>query len=88
MLRRAGLVLAVTCWMAALPVMTPSVAVAADGAAAEESVKPPVEKNRFMWVIEVSGFIGFVILCLSGYFVATVVKLFMKMKPEVAAPRP
>jgi biopolymer transport protein ExbB len=85
MLRRAGLVLAVICWMAALPAMTPSVAVAQEKAAAEEGVKRP-ERSRFIWVVESSGFIGFVIVCLSGYFVATVIKLFMKMKPEVAAP--
>ncbi len=85
MLRRAGLVLAVMCWMAALPAMTPSVAVAQEKAAAEEGVKRP-ERSRFIWVVESSGFIGFVIVCLSGYFVATVIKLFMKMKTEVAAP--
>lgn len=83
MLRRVGLVLTVMCWMAALPAMTPSVAVAQEKAS--EEVRKP-EKNRFVWVLESSGFIGVVILCCSGYFVATVIKLFMKMKPEVAAP--
>jgi biopolymer transport protein ExbB len=68
--------------MAALPAMTPSVAMAQEKA--PEEVKK--EKNRFIWVVESSGFIGFVIVCCSGYFVATVIKLFMKMKPEVAAP--
>ena len=83
MLRRVGLALTVMCWMAALPAMTPSVAVAQEKAS--EEVKKP-EKNRFVWVLESSGFIGIVLLCCSGYFVATVIKLFMKMKPELAAP--
>jgi biopolymer transport protein ExbB len=72
--------------MTALPVMTPSVALAEEKAASEEGSKVPQQKNRFMWVIESSGFIGVVLLCCSGYFVATVIKLFMKMKNEVAAP--
>lgn len=46
----------------------------------------PVHKSRFMWFIRSSGLIGFFILLLSMYFIATIIKLFMEMKMSVAAP--
>lgn len=53
-----------------------------DGAAA------PVQKeqNYLIWIAETSGLIGAVLLVLSLYFVATVVRMFMELRPEVAAP--
>src|SRR5689334_21514524 len=44
------------------------------------------EKNFLMWIIEVSGLIGLVLLILSIYFVATVVRMFMELRPEVFTP--
>lgn len=38
------------------------------------------------WFIRSSGLIGLFILALSIYFVATVIRLFMEIRPEVAAP--
>lgn len=46
----------------------------------------PEEKNFLMWIIEVSGLIGLVLLLLSIYFVATVVRMFMELRPEVFTP--
>ncbi|MGE5191274.1 MAG: MotA/TolQ/ExbB proton channel family protein [Deltaproteobacteria bacterium] len=44
------------------------------------------EKNFLVWIIEVSGIIGLVLLILSIYFVATVVRMFMELRPEVFTP--
>jgi biopolymer transport protein ExbB len=57
---------------------------AAPAAAAEGGHAP--QKSRFLWVIYSSGVIGLFILCLSIYFVATVIRLFIEMRPEVAMP--
>ena len=88
MLRRACLVLVVFCWFATVMAMKPSVATAAEEKPTAAAAAPEARGGGsfIMWVLRSSGFIGFVILCCSGYFVATVIKLFMKMKPEVAAP--
>ena len=43
-------------------------------------------KSRFWWVIYSSGFIGALILGLSVYFVATVIRLFMELRLDVAMP--
>jgi biopolymer transport protein ExbB len=58
---------------------------AADAAPTE---KAPVKESEsvFLWVIKVSGFIGLFILCLSIYFVATISRLFIEMRPVVAMP--
>src|SRR6476661_9587113 len=45
---------------------------------------PP--QSRFLWVIHSSGVIGAVILGLSIYFVATVIRLFIELRPEMAMP--
>jgi biopolymer transport protein ExbB len=42
--------------------------------------------NYFVWLVETSGLIGAVIFLLSMYFVATTVRLFMELKPEVVSP--
>ena len=44
------------------------------------------QKNFLMWIIEVSGLIGLVLLVLSIYFVATTVRMFMELRPEVFTP--
>ena len=62
----------------------PAAAAAAAPAAAKAA---PVEQQSMVWwIIETSGFIGFVILVLSIYFVATVTRLFLEMRMKVAAP--
>jgi len=57
-----------------------------EGAGGGEAVEPKQNKSYFMWFIESSGFIGLVILILSIYFVSTVGRLFIEMRPQVAAP--
>jgi len=57
---------------------------AAPAAPAEGGHTPP--KSRFLWVVYSSGVIGLFILCLSIYFVATVIRLFIELRPEVAMP--
>jgi biopolymer transport protein ExbB len=46
----------------------------------------PPKKSFLMWVIEVSGFIGLVILLCSIYFVAQVSRLFYEFRLPVAVP--
>jgi biopolymer transport protein ExbB len=64
----------------------------AGGAAAPEAAAAPARpahtppKSRFLWVIYSSGIIGAFILGLSIYFVATVIRLFIELRPEVAMP--
>jgi biopolymer transport protein ExbB len=48
----------------------------------------PEQKSVLWWFIETSGAIGAVILLLSIYFVATVARLFLELRPKVAAPPP
>src|SRR5436190_1623168 len=44
------------------------------------------EKNFLIWVAEVSGLIGVVLLALSIYFVAVTARMFMELRPEVLTP--
>lgn len=46
----------------------------------------PSSQSYLLWVIRSSGAIGALILLLSLYFVATVTRLFMELRPAVAAP--
>ena len=56
-------------------------------AAPSESGPAPSEpRNVLFWLIETSGWIGLVLLVLSLYFVATVTRMFVELRPEVAAP--
>jgi biopolymer transport protein ExbB len=55
------------------------------GGAAGEA-EQPVETNFLWWLIYTSGMIGAVLLALSIYFVATVVRMFMELRPEVFTP--
>ena len=59
---------------------------AADAPAAEGGAAPHAPKSRFLWFIYSSGLIGLFILCLSIYFVATVIRLFIELRPVVAMP--
>jgi biopolymer transport protein ExbB len=52
----------------------------------KEPEKKAEGESVFMWFIKTSGFIGLVILILSIYFVATVSRLFLEMRPMIAMP--
>jgi biopolymer transport protein ExbB len=58
----------------------------AGGGGGEEAAKPPEVESFFMWVVKTSGVIGFVILLLSIYFVATVARMFYELRPQIAMP--
>jgi biopolymer transport protein ExbB len=58
----------------------------AEGAGKDPAKEEKAPKSTIWWVIETSGFIGLVLLVLSIYFVSTVCRLFMEMRPQVAAP--
>jgi len=65
-----------------LAVFQVGLAVADDSAGAA----PPPRESALGWVARCSGPIGVVILLLSFYFVATVVRLFLVLRESVAAP--
>jgi biopolymer transport protein ExbB len=67
-------------------VEAPAPVAAAPAAAAAEAGGEAPPKSRFLWVVYSSGVIGLFILCLSIYFVATVIRLFIELRPEVAMP--
>jgi biopolymer transport protein ExbB len=55
-------------------------------APAAGAAAPPVERQSYlMWVIETSGWIGGIILLLSFYFVAIVVRMVLDLRAEEAA---
>ena len=58
----------------------------AAGAPAAETSGPPAKKSLLRWAIEASGPIGFFLLCLSIYFTALVIKLFMELRVSEAVP--
>ena len=64
----------------------PSAAAPPPATGSEQVQKAPVRQSMFRWLIESSGFIGFVILLLSIYFIATVSRLFLELRQKVAAP--
>lgn len=94
--KRAWLLLALALWaVMAVTYTRPRTATAqeekaaaakADGAAPEGEKKPQTEGSTLWWFIKTSGFIGFVLLCLSIYFVATVGRMFFEMRPEIVMP--
>jgi biopolymer transport protein ExbB len=55
-------------------------------APADKTTAPEHNESYFFWLIRVSGLIGLFILCLSIYFVATISRLFIEMRPVVAMP--
>jgi biopolymer transport protein ExbB len=75
--------------MAVNSFVTPQVVVAQEEGAAGAAAAGGEEHKQqsyFMWFIESSGMIGLVLLLLSIYFVSTVGRLFIEMRPQVAAP--
>jgi biopolymer transport protein ExbB len=54
--------------------------------ASPAAAEPPSRASGFMWLVRSSGLIGLFILCLSIYFVATVIRLFIELRQEVAMP--
>jgi biopolymer transport protein ExbB len=58
--------------------------------AAKKDDKAPTEHKEadgfVMWVIKTSGSIGVFLFLLMGYFVATSIKLFLELQPQVAMP--
>lgn len=55
-------------------------------AAATEEAAAPVKKSMLMWAIEASGPIGLFLLCLSIYFTAVVIRLFLEFRMKEAVP--
>lgn len=58
----------------------------AEGGKPAESKAKAEPENALIWIIRMSGLIGAVLLCLSIYFVATIIKLFFEFRSDVAAP--
>ncbi|MGA2032429.1 MAG: MotA/TolQ/ExbB proton channel family protein [Thermoguttaceae bacterium] len=59
----------------------------AGAAAAGEGTEAPHQtESYFVWFLKCSGFIGFVILCLSIYFIATVGRMFVELRMVTAMP--
>ncbi len=54
----------------------------------EEGSKPPSRENMLHWAIRASGPIGLFLLCLSVYFTAMVIRLFMEFRVSEAVPAP
>lgn len=54
--------------------------------AADEPQASPQGESMLVWIAKTSGVIGVVILLLSVYFVATVVRSFMELREKVASP--
>ena len=66
----------------------PPAAAAAAPAGGTESgeVAPPKSKSMLRWALEASGPIGVFLLCLSVYFTAVVIRLFMELRVSEAVP--
>jgi biopolymer transport protein ExbB len=67
----------------------PAAAEAPAPAAAPASIegsKPPAQKSMLRWALEASGPIGVFLLCLSIYFTAVVIRLFMELRLSEAVP--
>ena len=69
----------------AAPAQAEAAAPAANAGGGEGSAAP-AKKTALRWVIEASGPIGLFLLCLSVYFTALVVKLFMELRVSEAVP--
>jgi biopolymer transport protein ExbB len=88
MCRAALLIMFLALPIAAIVATTPSPSRAEEVAnAPAAAAKPAVRHENFLvWVVQVSGLIGLVILGLSFYFVATVVRLFLELRAEIVVP--
>jgi biopolymer transport protein ExbB len=71
---------------ATIHVSAPTAAAADEAAASGEEGHGEGGGLTIMWVIEMSGVIGGFILLLSVYFIATVVRMFMELRPEITSP--
>jgi biopolymer transport protein ExbB len=58
----------------------------ASSAAPAEGTAPPKQKSMLRWALEASGPIGVFLLCLSVYFTAVVIRLFMELRLSEAVP--
>ena len=86
---RLSLMLVMVLSLMACYASTPAPVAAQEKAAAEggkEAEKPKEEKSRVMWFLESSGWIGAILLVLSMYFIATVARLFVELRPVVTSP--
>jgi biopolymer transport protein ExbB len=73
--------LALVAALVAFHLVLPAVAFAQEGAA------PAAEpENALWWIIKTSGPIGAVLLLLSIYFVSTTCRMFLELRPSIAAP--
>jgi biopolymer transport protein ExbB len=68
------------------PVAEAPAASATPAAAPGEGTAPPKQKSMLRWAIEASGPIGVFLLCLSVYFTAVVIRLFMELRLNEAVP--
>ena len=85
--RQLCVVLALACSAVAIgQSLAPSVAMAQEEVAGEGAAAPKQEESFVWFVIEKSGLIGAVLLCLSIYFVSTTIRLFLELRPQVVAP--
>jgi biopolymer transport protein ExbB len=64
----------------------PPVAKSAGAPAADGTVTPPTQKNMLEWAVHASGPIGGLLLLLSIYFTALVIRLFMEYRVSEAVP--
>ena len=64
----------------------PAAEPAAPAAAPSGESSAPAKKSLLRWAIEASGPIGLFLLCISVYFTALVIKLFMELKVSEAVP--
>ncbi|MBI5758006.1 MAG: MotA/TolQ/ExbB proton channel family protein [Planctomycetales bacterium] len=95
-LRRVAFLLAVFAWISVLWSAFPNsvsaqedekpAAAAAEGAPAKSKAPEIGFFENIKWLIHTSGAIGAFIFLLSVYFIATVSRLFIELKPEVASP--
>ncbi len=79
-----GLALTLLLSSAAVNLVLPAQVLAAEGD--DAAVAPAEPENAFIWIVKTSGVIGAVLLGLSIYFVSTVCRMFIELRPVVAAP--
>ena len=81
----AGVLLATDAtWLAATVAAQDDAAAAVDEQGAGGGSERP--RSRVAWFIESSGWIGALILVLSIYFIATVSRLFVELRPQISVP--
>ncbi len=70
----------------AAPAVTPPAEASAPVPGAEATSETPPQTSTLMWLIHTSGWIGGVLLLMSFYFVAQVVRLFQDLRSDVVMP--